>query len=177
MIRRPPGSTRTDTLFPYTTLFRAWRGIEREQIRAQRHQRRCSFRLSLLLGRAAFDLLGFLPVKLGLSRLKLRVDLRRRHQHIDTDRIASADAVNLLLPPQIRTHGLPELPPIDLVLTDLLRREPGGDRAHLLRPTLRRQLGFALARTLRLDIGRESCRARVCQYGEIQGVAGTFTNN
>src|SRR3546814_6470685 len=23
MIRRPPGSTRTDTLFPYTTLFRA----------------------------------------------------------------------------------------------------------------------------------------------------------
>src|SRR3546814_15715044 len=25
MIRRPPGSTRTDTLFPYTTLFRAGR--------------------------------------------------------------------------------------------------------------------------------------------------------
>src|SRR3546814_1631986 len=25
MIRRPPVSTRTDTLFPYTTLFRAWR--------------------------------------------------------------------------------------------------------------------------------------------------------
>src|SRR3546814_12672422 len=25
MIRRPPGSTRTDTLFPYTTLFRAAR--------------------------------------------------------------------------------------------------------------------------------------------------------
>src|SRR3546814_973052 len=27
MIRRPPRSTRTDTLFPYTTLFRSWRGI------------------------------------------------------------------------------------------------------------------------------------------------------
>src|SRR3546814_3763628 len=26
MIRRPPRSTRTDTLFPYTTLFRAWGG-------------------------------------------------------------------------------------------------------------------------------------------------------
>src|SRR3546814_16899725 len=25
MIRVPPGSTRTDTLFPYTTLFRSWR--------------------------------------------------------------------------------------------------------------------------------------------------------
>src|SRR3546814_8476904 len=24
MIRRPPESTRTDTLFPYTTLFRSW---------------------------------------------------------------------------------------------------------------------------------------------------------
>src|SRR3546814_9088573 len=27
MIRRPPRSTRTDTLFPYTTLFRSWRHI------------------------------------------------------------------------------------------------------------------------------------------------------
>src|SRR3546814_15869971 len=27
MIRRPPGSTRTDTLFPYTTLFRSRRGV------------------------------------------------------------------------------------------------------------------------------------------------------
>src|SRR3546814_19040978 len=28
MIRRPPRSTRTDTLFPYTTLFRStWKGI------------------------------------------------------------------------------------------------------------------------------------------------------
>src|SRR3546814_3870338 len=26
MIRRPPRSTRTDTLFPYTTLFRSWSG-------------------------------------------------------------------------------------------------------------------------------------------------------
>src|SRR3546814_6917544 len=27
MIRRPPRSTRTDTLFPYTTLFRSHRGV------------------------------------------------------------------------------------------------------------------------------------------------------
>src|SRR3546814_12730348 len=27
MIRRPPRSTRTDTLFPYTTLFRSRRGV------------------------------------------------------------------------------------------------------------------------------------------------------
>src|SRR3546814_11741338 len=29
MIRRPPRSTRTDTLFPYTTLFRSNAGLER----------------------------------------------------------------------------------------------------------------------------------------------------
>src|SRR3546814_2414316 len=29
MIRRPPRSTRTDTLFPYTTLFRSYGGVER----------------------------------------------------------------------------------------------------------------------------------------------------
>src|SRR3546814_12260968 len=30
MIRRPPRSTRTDTLFPYTTLFRSLGGVERQ---------------------------------------------------------------------------------------------------------------------------------------------------
>src|SRR3546814_14036520 len=34
MIRRPPRSTRTDTLFPYTTLFRSFEGIEQKR---QRH--------------------------------------------------------------------------------------------------------------------------------------------
>src|SRR3546814_15469519 len=31
MIRRPPRSTRTDTLFPYTTLFRSHRHVERDK--------------------------------------------------------------------------------------------------------------------------------------------------
>src|SRR3546814_10189160 len=35
MIRRPPRSTRTDTLFPYTTLFRSW--SERVEGRAVLH--------------------------------------------------------------------------------------------------------------------------------------------
>src|SRR3546814_5069952 len=33
MYRRPPRSTRTDTLFPYTTLFRSLRAAEAPQIR------------------------------------------------------------------------------------------------------------------------------------------------
>src|SRR3546814_15281628 len=31
MIRRPPRSTRTDTLFPYTTLFRSFFGLGRQR--------------------------------------------------------------------------------------------------------------------------------------------------
>src|SRR3546814_15088822 len=34
MIRRPPRSTRTDTLFPYTTLFRSCHDAEQSAIRA-----------------------------------------------------------------------------------------------------------------------------------------------
>src|SRR3546814_18424004 len=35
MIRRPPRSTRTDTLFPYTTLFRSLRGGKPRHLRAR----------------------------------------------------------------------------------------------------------------------------------------------
>src|SRR3546814_10316846 len=37
MIRRPPRSTRTDTLFPYTTLFRSHRDQHAEQTAVERH--------------------------------------------------------------------------------------------------------------------------------------------
>src|SRR3546814_6621494 len=40
MIRRPPRSTRTDTLFPYTTLFRSAAGDRRAPPGAQGRQRR-----------------------------------------------------------------------------------------------------------------------------------------
>src|SRR3546814_13172602 len=36
MIRRPPSSTRTDTLFPYTTLFRSQRGTENRGVLVDR---------------------------------------------------------------------------------------------------------------------------------------------
>src|SRR3546814_13740522 len=40
MIRRPPRSTRTDTLFPYTTLFRAGRVTASRSFREARGRRR-----------------------------------------------------------------------------------------------------------------------------------------
>src|SRR3546814_2662704 len=42
MIRRPPRSTRTDTLFPYTTLFRSPRGRGPGRHRADRRRRHSS---------------------------------------------------------------------------------------------------------------------------------------
>src|SRR3546814_12540092 len=39
MIRRPPRSTRTDTLFPYTTLFRSLAGVRHAEQADIRHQR------------------------------------------------------------------------------------------------------------------------------------------
>src|SRR3546814_12639372 len=38
MIRRPPRSTRTDTLFPYTTLFRSVPGVLHAVVQAERHR-------------------------------------------------------------------------------------------------------------------------------------------
>src|SRR3546814_18246875 len=40
MIRRPPRSTRTDALFPYTTLFRSSVAAERDRGLAQRREQR-----------------------------------------------------------------------------------------------------------------------------------------
>src|SRR3546814_4869355 len=45
MIRRPPRSTRTDTLFPYTTLFRSFRPLHIELLlRAPAGQRHAEYR-------------------------------------------------------------------------------------------------------------------------------------
>src|SRR3546814_15402889 len=44
MIRRPPKSTRTDTLFPYTTLFRAWKRPTRTKRRRGARGARPSFK-------------------------------------------------------------------------------------------------------------------------------------
>src|SRR3546814_9952162 len=44
MIRRPPRSTRTDTLFPYTTLFRSRAGDDQHRYRRQQPVSKTRFR-------------------------------------------------------------------------------------------------------------------------------------
>src|SRR3546814_10524876 len=59
MIRRPPRSTRTDTLFPYTTLFRSYRSalpFAVHHAQAKHHSHACrSARRALLLRRHQLD--------------------------------------------------------------------------------------------------------------------------
>src|SRR3546814_10467845 len=80
MIRRPPRSTRTDTLFPYTTLFRS-----AFQLDQGRHHKRAALALGAvgdchLINRATFVAHGldvFLDTGLGFS-IDHRADVYRQ---------------------------------------------------------------------------------------------------
>src|SRR3546814_7028498 len=72
MIRRPPRSTRTDTLFPYTTLFRSVpRYISGEEIRHRPHHR------SRPAARQPYPLLPFI---MPVSSPTLATSLFRKHK-------------------------------------------------------------------------------------------------
>src|SRR3546814_9142573 len=121
MIRRPPRSTRTDTLFPYTTLFRsAERHISRQRRSRQRRscRRRSCRRYLESAVRRSLDKFG-IPSRKGaaFSTPELPAVFRS----------LSASVVNLprllngrqlVLPPGI----LPQLHPFPLALAVVLRR-------------------------------------------------------
>src|SRR3546814_20832214 len=72
MIRHTPRSTRTDTLFPYTTLFRSKEMLQPHHSGVDRLRERGLLRLQ-----RAFDQFAF-PRKLGIS-LAHHFDQRRHH--------------------------------------------------------------------------------------------------
>src|SRR3546814_8345604 len=87
MLRRPPRSTRTDTLFPYTTLFRsagrppiydraALALSEAERARLEAEGRRPHWRFKLLAGEIAWDDLVRGPVAFQGENLSDPVLLR-----------------------------------------------------------------------------------------------------
>src|SRR3546814_4776129 len=74
MIRRPPRSTRTDTLFPYTTLFRSGHG---HRILLEAHEAGAATRLSVSpVGRSQGGLRG----RHGRRDLSERAALRQQHR-------------------------------------------------------------------------------------------------
>src|SRR3546814_4372321 len=57
MIRRPPRSTRTDTLFPYTTLFRSGKAVMGPRTRTIKREKYLDgHKIDYVKGKVAFDL-------------------------------------------------------------------------------------------------------------------------
>src|SRR3546814_12856087 len=87
MIRRPPRSTRTDTLFPYTTLFRSYR-FKRFSMRADRQNPQAGYSIGQVAERTGVNLetiryyerIGLMPAPprtQGGRRVYDRTHLRR----------------------------------------------------------------------------------------------------
>src|SRR3546814_18783882 len=120
MIRRPPRSTRTDTLFPYTTLFRSNKGggIRRQADAGGHSPQRPAGRAGPISTREACDR--------TFPRLRAtRSDVEAEVQHV-------AFLAPVFLAFQAQAAGV---------------------------------TGAGFAAVLDDEIGRASCRERVCQYG------------
>src|SRR3546814_9583077 len=90
MIRRPPISTRTDTLFPYTTLFRSTSALDDRVARAlaalPRNQRE-AVALHYLLDMPVADV----AARLGIAEGTAKVHLHRGRHALQAAPMATAD--------------------------------------------------------------------------------------
>src|SRR3546814_14877247 len=128
MIRRPPRSTRTDTLFPYTTLFRS----------GCRHDRRGAQRVDIAPA-TAHERPDF-PMRAEPRLLAVRADRNHAARRRDLARLARR------------------------IIVDIVAF--GGDHAALVvRSEFGRRDMLRQDRMLPDELGRASCRERVCQYG------------
>src|SRR3546814_8362171 len=151
MIRRPPRSTRTDTLFPYTTLFRSdgsWSVDLRLQNYSSIPMRFGAISLDMKLGdHEAGTLQGNAGISIGPESADV---ISLEHTPTSVARIAIADALG-------RNGG------IGYSLEGTLRAAPedSGERSFDIEHTsgLNPVPGLPGVR-----IGRASCRERVCQY-------------
>src|SRR3546814_14485624 len=79
MIRRPPRSTRTDTLFPYTTLFRSGGKAGKKATQRNAQLRSRSGVAACYVGPGFVTKIGIFCTDIFLASLNRFVDLRRRH--------------------------------------------------------------------------------------------------
>src|SRR3546814_535456 len=163
MIRRPPRSTRTDTLFPYTTLFRSPQRLQpvMRELEAQRLRELILAWLVVERERAPFQVLKLEARGPGVAqtgeavrefeglRLRLRpdrVDVDERGQRIVLDYKTGVRK------PAPWTGGRPEDP--QLLMYALI--EPQVSAVAFARLSAG-DVGLQ-------EVGRASCRERVCQY-------------
>src|SRR3546814_15604278 len=91
MIRGPPRSTRTDTLFPYTALFRSWISAVVTYAKALRGGK----------GRKAFDADGYVTRHLSKERLRLHKYLMKLRDRMiaHDDSIGATKKLSIYLTP------------------------------------------------------------------------------
>src|SRR3546814_5412080 len=97
MIRRPPRSTRTDTLFPYTTLFRSRQSVGAQQLLVVDRQ---------LQG---YELAGQVAEPAIFGRLEAeRLHIRRLRRHHDADQVLCVRPVMALVQclERSKLHGM-----------------------------------------------------------------------
>src|SRR3546814_7773749 len=95
MIRRPPRSTRTDTLFPYTTLFRSQASAAPANISAARPANSLTFELGeiVLSGTAVTDI-GQAPELDDRARRAVEMKARPKTDPVETGISPSAEVLN-----------------------------------------------------------------------------------
>src|SRR3546814_13508808 len=132
MIRRPPRSTRTDTLFPYTTLFRS----EAERMLAELREAQANLILSEKMASLGSLVAGMsheisTPLGIGVSAAShLAAEIARLSGNFQDGQLRRSDLDSFL--------------------------EAATEATRIMQANLGRA-----AR----QIGRASCRERVCQYG------------
>src|SRR3546814_18863926 len=115
MIRRPPGPTRTDTLFPYTTLFRSGLGrqrlLKREDIREIIFGR--AVRVRFIVGRECVRSLRDFERVIGLAHRPAPVGIgpaeRFGHQPLEqgsTTRMRNIQPVALYTPHALADYAV-----------------------------------------------------------------------
>src|SRR3546814_20139620 len=132
MIRRPPRSTRTDTLFPYTTLFRSAIGRDRE----------VGDRRILGLARTVRHDGGVARAVRHIDRVE-RFTERADLVDLDEQRVGEAVLGPLFEPQRVGDEQI-VTDELALVADEVGERLP--------------------ARDVIFELGRASCRERVCQY-------------
>src|SRR3546814_20827309 len=137
MIRRPPRSTRTDTLFPYTTRFRSKRAIDEGRL--------------TMLAPFAVDRLTTTDDETGVE-----ATLAGRPFSLKVDRIVVATGfrpdLSFLGELRVALDPAVEAPPVLAPLIDPNLHSCGTVPPH------------GLELDIPKEIGRASCRERVCQY-------------
>src|SRR3546814_18132448 len=144
MIRPPPRSTRTDTLFPYTTLFRSLRDNAADDLGILVHPS-TSNEEGALLARLA-DALGTGNIDHRIAQHDLSDGASAEAFGMPVAEIENADVI-LIVGSQLRFE-------VPLLHQRVRKAWQRGAQVHVVNPV---DFDFA-------SIGRASCRERVCQY-------------